>query len=392
MRAAFTILAKDLRLRLRDRSVLLFAVVVPLGLTVLFSGIFPDTEELRVTAAVVDQDGGEVAAGFTGGLLPVLVEDGVVVLEDVADEDEARALLDTGGLDAAWVIPAGFTERVRSGEAAELGVLVNADRALPGEVARGIAGSYTTQLTSISLAVATTGAAAGGELTEAQLDQVVALASGADPVVALTDLVAPDRQLDAVSYLAAGMAAFFVFFTVQWGVTGLLEEKQLGTAPRLLAAPIAPWSIQVGKALGAALLGLVSLTVLAVAGDLLLGAEWGPPLGVAILIVALVLAAVGLMGLVGSFARTAEQAGNAQSIVAIVLGMAGGVFFPLPGDHAVVRFAAAVSPHAWFLRGLGDGAATGAWTAVLPAAAAIAAFGLAAAVPAAWLLYRANRW
>jgi ABC-2 type transport system permease protein len=390
--AAVTILAKDLRLRLRDRSVLLFAVVVPLGLTVLFSGIFPDTEELRVTAAVVDQDGGEVAAGFTEGLLPALVEDGVVVLEDVADEDDARGRLDTGELDAAWIIPAGFTERVRSGEAAELEVLVNADRALPGEVARGIAGSYATQLTSISLAVATTGAAAGGELTGAQLDQVVALASGADPLVTVTDLVAPGRQLDTISYLAAGMAAFFVFFTVQWGVTGMLEEKQLGTAPRLLAAPIAPWSIQVGKAFGAALLGLVSLTVLAVAGNLLLGAEWGPPLGVAILIVALVLAAVGLMGLVGSFARTSEQASNAQSIVAIVLGMVGGVFFPLPGDHAVVRVAATVSPHAWFLRGLGDGAATGAWTAVLPAAGAIAAFGLAAAIPAAWLLHRANRW
>jgi ABC-2 type transport system permease protein len=390
--AAVTILAKDLRLRLRDRSVLLFAVVVPLGLTVLFSGIFPDTEELRVTAAVVDQDGGEVAAGFTEGLLPALVEDGVVVLEDVADEDDARGRLDTGELDAAWIIPAGFTERVRSGEAAELEVLVNADRALPGEVARGIAGSYATQLTSISLAVATTGAAAGGELTGAQLDQVVALASSADPLVTVTDLVAPGRQLDTISYLAAGMAAFFVFFTVQWGVTGMLEEKQLGTAPRLLAAPIAPWSIQVGKAFGAALLGLVSLTVLAVAGNLLLGAEWGPPLGVAILIVALVLAAVGLMGLVGSFARTSEQASNAQSIVAIVLGMVGGVFFPLPGDHAVVRVAATVSPHAWFLRGLGDGAATGAWTAVLPAAGAIAAFGLAAAIPAAWLLHRANRW
>jgi hypothetical protein len=133
------------------------------------------------------------------------------------------------------------------------------------------------------------------------------------------------------------MAAFFVFFTVQYGVTGLLEEEKLGTLPRLLAAPVPPWSVQVGKALGSAVLGVASLTVLAVASNLVLGADWGPPLGVAILILALVVAAVGLMGLVGSFARTAEQAGNAQAIVAIVLGMTGGVFFPIPTDTALLR-------------------------------------------------------
>jgi ABC-2 type transport system permease protein len=392
VRAALTILRKDLRLRLRDRSVLLFGLVVPLGLTVLFSGIFPDLDELRVDAAVVDEDGGEVAAGFTEGILPTLVEEGVVVLSDLDTREEVRRALVAGDLDAAWVIPAGFGDAVGSGRAAELELLVNPDRALPAEVARGVADAYTTRLRSVALTVATAGAATGGELTPEQVEELVAGASTAEPTVALTDLVTPDRQLDPVSYLAAGMAAFFVFFTVQFGVTGLLEERKQGTLPRLLAAPISPWAVQVGKALGAALLGLFSLTVLAIASALLLGADWGPPAAVAMLIVALVVAAVGLMGLVGSFARTAEQAGNAQAIVAIVLGTAGGVFFPIPSDALLLRLAVAASPHAWFLRGLGDATAAGAWTAALPAAAAIAAFGVVAAVPAAWLLRRAQRW
>jgi ABC-2 type transport system permease protein len=392
VRAVLTILGKDLRLRLRDRSVVLFALVVPLGLTVLFSSIFPDLDGLQVTAAVVDEDGGEVAAGFTEGVLPALVEDEVVVLVDLETRGEVRRALETGDLDAAWVIPAGFSEAVGSGRAAGFEVLVNPDRALPGEVARGVADAYTARLRSVSLTVATAGAATGGELTPEQVEELVAEASTAEPSVALVDLVTPDRQLDPVSYLAAGMAAFFVFFTVQYGVTGLLEEKKQGTMPRLLAAPISPWAVQGGKALGAALLGLVSLVVLAVASALLLGADWGPPAAVAVLIVALVVGAVGLMGLVGSFARTAEQAGNAQAIVAIVLGMAGGVFFPIPSDALLLRIATASSPHAWFLRGLGDATATGDWTAALPAAAAIAAFGVVAAVPAAWLLRRAQRW
>ena len=34
------------------------------------------------------------------------------------------------------------------------------------------------------------------------------------------------------------MAVFFLFFTVQFGVTSLLEERNDGTLARLLAAPI----------------------------------------------------------------------------------------------------------------------------------------------------------
>jgi ABC-2 type transport system permease protein len=392
MGPAVTILLKDLRLRLRDRSVLLFGVVVPLGLTVLFSGIFPDLDELEVVAAVVDEDGGELAAAFEQELLPTLVEDGLVVLRDAADRDALERAMEAGDLDAGWVIPAGFTDAVRSGTAAEIEVLVNPDRVLSAEVARGVAGSYATRLSAVSLAVATTTVGGGAELTPAQLARVTEQAATAAPAVTLTARRTEDRQLDGISYLAAGMAAFFVFFTVQYGVTGMLEERKQGTMPRLLAAPIPPWSTQVGKALGAAVLGLLSLSVLAAASALVLGADWGPPGGVALLIVALVVAAVGLMGLVGSFARTAEQAGNAQSIVAIVLGMTGGVFFPIPSESVLLRIVSTASPHAWFLRGLGDATAAGDWTAAVPAAAAIAAFGVAAAIPAAWLMRKQLRW
>jgi ABC-2 type transport system permease protein len=392
MRAALLLLRKDLRLRLRDRSVFLFGIVVPLGLTLLFSGIFPDPEELSLTAAVVDEDGSEVSRGFVEGLLPALVEDGVVERVAVADRAAAVEGVEDGELDAVWVFPAGFGDAVQQGRAAEVEVVVNADRPTRAEIARGIAESYAAQLHTVTLAVATTAVAGEGTVGDAELAAAIELAQAAPPAVVVGDLVAADRQLDGVSYLAAGMAAFFVFFTVQYGVIGLLEERKQGTLPRLLAAPIASWSVEVGKLIGAATLGLLSMTVLAVASRLLLGADWGPAGGVALLVVSLVVAAVGLMAFVGSFARTAEQAGNAQAIVAVVLGLAGGVFFPIPGDSLPLRVAAAASPHGWFIRGLGDATAAGSWTGAIPAALAIVTFGLVAAIPATLLLRRRTRW
>lgn len=392
LRPAITILLKDLRLRARDRSVLLFALVVPLGLTLLFSGIVPDAGEVRVRAALVDLDGGTATAAFADQVLPVLEEQGVLDLVEVDGAAAARAAVEDGELDAAWVVPDGFEAALTSGARAELEVLVNPQRAVEAEVARGVATAVAARLDAVRLAVGSAAASLGSDADPQQLAEVARRAATAPPPLEVTALVDDTERLSSTSYLAAGMAAFFVFFVVQFGVTGQLEERELGTAPRLAAAPIPPASIQLGKALGAVVLGITSMTVLAVASTLLLDAAWGPPVGVAILILAIVAAATGLMLLVGTFARTSEQAGNLQAIVAIVLGMVGGTFFPLPGDAAVLRVASSASPHAWFLRGLGDLVGEGRWTAVLPATGAILAFGVVGLVLAALRRRREVRW
>jgi ABC-2 type transport system permease protein len=162
------------------------------------------------------------------------------------------------------------------------------------------------------------------------------------------------KELDQKSFFAAGMAVFFLFFTVQFGVTSLLEERNDGTLARLLAAPISRASILGGKLLTSFLLGVISMTVLAVATTLLFGASWGNPLGVAVLVIAAILAATGIMALIATLAKNAEQAANWQSVVAVILGLVGGTFFPVSQAPGVLSRLTFVAPQAWFLRGLGD--------------------------------------
>ena len=385
-RAATIILRKDLRLRLRDRSVLLFAFVVPLALTFVFSQLFPTQEDFELTAGVVDLDGGDVATGFTQGVVAALVDDGLVEATTFADEAGARAALEDGDIAAAWILPEGFSAGVAAGEGGELRVLVNPDRTLSAEVARGIADGYRAELDRISLAVSTSAAAAQGTLSGPQLEELAARAVEQIPPVDTVEVIASDQQLDPTSYLAAGMAVFFLFFTVTFGITGFLEERQQGTLQRLLAAPIGIGTVHLGKAMGAFVLGIVSMTVLSIASATMLDASWGDPIGVAVLIVAGVISALGVMAFVGSFARTAEQAGNLQSIVALVFGLAGGVFFPV--GAGTLGQLALLSPHGWFLRGLGDLVGSDRWTAVLPATGALVAFGVAFAVPGALRMRR----
>ena len=190
--------------------------------------------------------------------------------------------------------------------------------------------------------------------------------------VTLRDITAATKQLDATTYLAAGMAVFFLFFTVQFGVSSLLEERNDGTLVRLLAAPIPRSSILAGKMLTSFVLGCISMSVLAIASTLLFGADWGNPTGVAVLIVCGVLAAMGIMALVATMAKTAEQAGNWQAIIAVVLGLLGGTFFAISQAPPVLAKLSLITPQAWFMRGLGDLHGGGLPVVALPALAMLA--------------------
>jgi linearmycin/streptolysin S transport system permease protein len=129
------------------------------------------------------------------------------------------------------------------------------------------------------------------------------------------------------------------------------------------------------------------MTVLVVATSALFGARWGNPAGVAVLIVAAVLSAMGIMALIATFARTAEQAGNWQSVIAVVLGLVGGTFFPVAQAPGILSKITFVAPQAWFLRGLGD-LRGGSFSVVWVPVTALGAF---AAVTGAVALTRLRR-
>ncbi len=376
MRAALLIAGKDLRQRLRDRSALMVAFVVPLGLAFIFNltlgGL--SSGSTVFTYAVVDADRTEVSGIFTRRVLPQVEAGGSIDLIQAGSGEAARAMAAAGEVDAAFVVPAGFAEAVQAGGAAEIQVIGDVDERIATQVARSIANSFVADLNAVRLSVA---AAAGGDpttLPPAELDAMIARAAEVANPVVVVDVTASKRELDATTYYAAGMAVFFLFFTVQFGVSSLLEERKDGTLARLLAAPIGRVSILGGKLLTSFALGVLSMTTLIVATSLLIGARWGSPLGVALLVLAGVLSAIGIMALVATLARTSEQAGNWQAIIAVVLGMLGGVFFPVYLAPGILGRLSLLTPQAWFLRGLSDLAGGGAWTVVLPAVLAMLLF------------------
>jgi ABC-2 type transport system permease protein len=371
--AATRIASKDLKLRIRDRSVFILGVLAPLVLAFIFNFVFGSGLEgnLDLQYGVVDEDNTDISASFTS-ILEQLQSEGLLTLTEFDDRASAEAADDAGDVQAFYLIGPGMEQAVIASEPFEIQVVGDIDAPTFTQIASsiaeqfgsGVAGAQLSVATSVSL-VGTPPPVAAGWGQEA---------AARPPSYVISDVTSATRQLDATTYFAAGMAVFFVFFTVQFGVTGLLEEQREGTLARLLAAPIPRASVIVAKGLLSFWLGVISVGLLIIASSLLMGAEWGPPLGVIVLVVCVVLAAVAIMGLVASVAKTPEGAGNLGAIIAVILGMLGGTFFPIGQGDDLLSKLTYLTPHAWFMRGLADISGGAPWTDVLPAALALLIF------------------
>ena len=106
------------------------------------------------------------------------------------------------------------------------------------------------------------------------------------------------------------------------------------------------------KAASSYVLGVGATAVLLVAGSLLFEVSFGSIPLVGLLVLAVVAAAPALMFVVARLARTAEQAGVTQAILAVVLGMFGGAFFQI-NSGGLAGTLLELNPIGAFTRGLG---------------------------------------
>lgn len=379
MRSANQIAVKDLKLRLRDRSAIILGVLAPLALAFILNAVFGtafDTSGgLDLEYGLVDLDESELSGAFAQ-TLEQLQSDGLLTVTTLADSQEASAAIENGDLDSYFLLDEGLGEAVFTGSAATIEIVGDVDSPTSTQIAASIAERFISGVEATRLAIITTATLGDAPPTADVIAGLQEEAQIAALAFELRDMSADTRQLDPTTYFSAGMGVFFLFFTVQFGVSGLLEEERDGTLARLLAAPIRRESVIVGKGLLSFLLGVSSMVLLVGATTVLMGANWGDPIGVGLLIVAGVLSGTGIMALVAAVAKTPEGAGNLGSIVAVILGMLGGVFFQVGQGDDFLSQVSYLTPHAWFLRGLGDLAGGAPWTSALPAVGAMMLFAL----------------
>ncbi|MFE4078610.1 MULTISPECIES: ABC transporter permease [Micrococcaceae] len=357
MRALVTMVGNDFRQRLRDKTVLIFSLLVPLALmgvlSLTFGRLGNDSVELQpATVVAASEDNGQLGSILLDSLDSLETMD--VSIHRVPAE-EVSPETRNGGAALGIMIPEDFTTAVTSGEETTIRLIEGNGSPLETSVLISVVTGIVDQFSAGSV-TAIAGRIAG--LSPEQAAETGRTSAAGPPQLALAEGFAPAEQLSLRASLVAGQTGLFLLFTVGFGVLGLLTEREQGTLARIRSTTAPSWTVVTAKAVVGFLLGVVASAVLLTSGSFLFGVNFGSPLIVALLVTGVSAAATSLTFIVARLVRTAEQANVAQSILAMVLGIAGGAFFPIQSSG----FMAAImdlNPVGAFIRGLGISAGGG---------------------------------
>jgi ABC-2 type transport system permease protein len=376
--AARLIAVADLRRRMRKRTFFLTAVVGPLALATIISLAFGGSS-LDATIGIVDDDGSQESRQFVDAVTAIDADG--LSFEVLDSTRQARAEVDDGDTGAAIVIPAGFADSLQTGAPGDLVVLSSSDGMVSAEIARAVAANFTDRANAARLAAARS-AALGGPVPGAETLAAIDL-----PVQVETTGTGGD--VSPAAYFGPSMGLLFLFLSVSAIARDLLEEKRIGLLDRVRAGPVGDAAILAGKGAGVVVVGMSSLFVIWAVTSLALGADWGDPVGVVLLIVAAALVVAGVAGLIAGVARTEQAADSLATAVAFVFALLGGAFIPPGNLPDALQQLTVLTPTGLALRGFAElSAGEGDVTSIAPYLVALLAWAIATGVAAARLLPR----
>ncbi|MBV9254792.1 MAG: ABC transporter permease [Actinobacteria bacterium] len=355
MGTALLIARHDLRRRLRDRTAIVTAFIAPLVMASIVGFAFGRTSGagfLRV--AIADEDRTAASAGAIDNVIASAGLGKVFVLARVPDEATARAQFRSGAAGSAVVVHRGFSG-LFNGQAQGTPVLVEAitsdHRTYAQQVAQSVVRALYGVVSSNALAVRT--AYTTVTVTPAQVEAVGAAARAQPPPMRIVDDgIQPRKSL--LGYFGPAMAIVFLFLGIGAGARSLLGERDTGTLARLKAAPIGMGRVVAGKVGAVLALAMLSIVVVWVATTVAFGAYWGPALAVLALCAATVLAFGGIALLLTVSSKTPAQSDATMAIVAFVLALLGGNFFPPGSLPPLLQRLALATPNGWALQGFGN--------------------------------------
>ncbi|PLX76807.1 MAG: ABC transporter permease [Desulfuromonas sp.] len=385
---------KELLLLSRDRAGLLILFVMPMLLVLVLSliqdNLFRATGETATRALFVNLDQGDLGTELktqlnaTGALELVEQFSGRTI-----EPEQARQTVFAGDYQFAIIVPADFSARLNSAAdetvraALDQKNLERAPEPLILYFDPTVRGVYRTAVTNalyrglLGLEIARKGEALSRLLPEKVQESVERemAAYGGGIALDLPELSSgwarqsllelreesayPEKYSTLPTSVQQNVPAwtlFGMFFIVIPLAGTLIRERQEGTLTRLMTMPVSNSSLLLGKVIAYLSICLVQFGLMLAVGRFILP-RFGTPvleLGsapVALIVVALVaaLAACGYGILVGTLARSYEQASTFGAVSIVIAAALGGVMVPVYVMPKVMQGLSVVSPLGWGL-------------------------------------------
>jgi ABC-2 type transport system permease protein len=326
----YAIFLKEFQQMMRDRLTFAMAIGVPILQLVLF-GYAINTDPKGLPTAVVSMDPGPMSRG----VLAAMQNTGYFRIDHVlTDEKQADALLEAGTVQFMVVIPPDFSRQLVRGERPAL--LVAAD--------------------------ATDPSAAGNAI--AALGSVVPAAIAHDLPGALRPLAARPPSFEVRVHkrynpeglsrynIVPGLVGTILTMTmVMLTSLAMTRERERGTMENLLATPVRPSEVMVGKILPYVVMGYVQLGVILVAAVLLFEVPMVGSLGLLLAMIGVfIVANLGVGFTFSTVAKNQLQAMQMTFFFFLPSMLLSGFMFPFRAMPVWAQYVGEVLPLTHFLR------------------------------------------
>ena len=329
MSAMLPVFRKDLRIFFRDRSALVFSLIMPiLVITVIAEGLFRGKNDgPRLLVPIVNEDKGPVASTF----MKLLAEHAIV--RETSRAEAVELVRDRHEAPAAIVFPAKLSKQYLQGLSTEIQLLTDP-----------ASGSDLYEVKVLLLLMDKEAAALADPFAEEKI------------TLREENLTGNKLSMTVFEQRVPGFALMFVLLAVVFGTSmSMHDERDNGTLARLLVAPGGFTPILLGKLAARFVVGVVQMLVLLGWGHWMFGVSLGPsPVAMLLLTAASVFAVVAVGMLVAGLARSREQTLPLGLSFVMGLSALGGCWWPQSMQPDWMDHIAPAVFTTWAMRGLND--------------------------------------
>jgi ABC-2 type transport system permease protein len=335
MNRALIVALREVRTYLQDKADLAFSLLLPIAVFALMYGAFGGESMFHGTAHVVNED--------QGGAYSVLLLERLDQLDNLDVEllspSEADSKLERSDLLMVIYIPNGFSDKLTSGEPAQLIFKQRGNGGDDGQIAaslvRGVAEEIGQELQVFNQV---SRALAGSNIPQESIEITVQKfldRERAHPIVGVGEETLGSSP-DPVNQYLPGIVTMFILFAITLSARAIVEERRRGTLERLLTTRLSVGQLFMGKFLAGVSRGFVQTLILLVLAYAVF--QLFTPLSfVECLVIALIFAAAAsALGLViAAIARSEEAATWIAVFFTMVMVMLGGTFFEISKGSAL---------------------------------------------------------
>jgi ABC-2 type transport system permease protein len=357
MMRIINIVKYDLIKTIRDKTSLIFMIIMPVVFIFIFGSI-KFTGTTKIPVGIADNDNGS----FSKELIEQIKDDHTVSFT-VMSEKELLSKVQNSGIEAGFVIPKGFSKDITDGKVPEIKV-IKLKTSENSMVIQNVISTALLEMRAKDSVVSIIkenfkdGNIPGMQNEMESLSQKIALNLQKPDFITVETTRYSDSQksnsYDNKAFITIGFMIMFVMMAIIFCSTGvILDEKKDNTWNRMIITPTRKSTIIFGNVLSTFLKGMLQVLFLVLFSKFAIGVNWGQSLSALVIVMSVFVLSVTGMGIfMATFVKTNSQLSAIAAIVVTCTTMISGCYWPLELEPQIMQNIAVLFPQYWAMKGM----------------------------------------